>query len=114
MNDSGNGWRVDQDQVYQSSNVWDGRGRDMSPDSLREGTLRIYQDASEFTDGEFELQVSSEDDDAIGVAVRLADPQHYYLFAMNQQRNYRILARRVGYCWGAKGTRFRRIKLTSH
>lgn len=53
-------------------------------------------DGLDFGDGELSLDLSSDDDDVLGVAFRLRDPEHYYLFAMDRQRGFRALAVKDG------------------
>lgn len=85
-------WFVDHATVRQSSNIHAPHGRSQSYLLRRDGTLRIYQPATDFTDGEFRLQIRAGDNDAIGVAFRLQDEGHHYRFEMDRERNYQVLA----------------------
>ncbi len=50
----------------------------------------------EFGDGELSLELSSADDDVLGLAFRMQDPERYYLFAMDRQRGFRTLTCKDG------------------
>ena len=52
--------------------------------------------STKVTDGELSLEFSSDDDDTLGVAFRMSDPDHYYLFAMDRERGFRALLRKDG------------------
>ncbi len=89
-------WVVTDGVVAEMSNHYKGEAADSSPDTERPGTYREYAPGSEFTDGELSFEVSSADDDGLGMALRFADPQHHYLWAMDAQRSFRIFARKDG------------------
>jgi hypothetical protein len=48
------------------------------------------------SDGELTLELSSDDDDVFGVAFRMQDSEHFYLFAMDRERGFRALLRKNG------------------
>ncbi len=82
--------------VTQRSNIHDVAIHPFSPDKNLNGTLRTYVPESGLADGHLTLQANSADDDSIGVAFRVRDDRHYYLFAMNREHNWRWLAVRDG------------------
>jgi len=89
-------WVVIDGVVAEMSNHYKGEAADSNPDTERSGTYREYQPGSEFTDGELSFEVSSADDDGLGMALRFKDAQHHYLCAMDRQRSFRIFARKNG------------------
>lgn len=89
-------WIVEHGVAVERSNLFVGRADDLEYTTERAGTLRVYTPGSDWADGELTLEVSSEDDDGIGVAFRVRDDAHYYLWAMDQQRRFHILARKNG------------------
>lgn len=93
-------WVVHGNTISQFSNISE-LGPDLStanPDPLlrRSDTLRIHDSEKPFSDGTISLEMSSTDDDGIGIAFRLVDSQRYYLFAMNKEREFHVLARQDG------------------
>ncbi len=89
-------WVVSAGIVAEMSNHYKGEAADESADTDRPGTYREYLPAAGASDGELSFEIASDDDDGLGVAVRFADPQHHYLWAMDRQRSFRILARKSG------------------
>ena len=90
-------WRVAGEEVVQSSNIF------LPPPEVGEvferpysGSLRIFEGGEGFADGELRLELRTTDDDGLGVAFRLRDERHHYLFHMDRQRGHRVLARRDG------------------
>ncbi len=57
---------------------------------------RTLASDAEFGDGKLSLELSSDDDDGLGLAFRMQDPEHYYLFAMDRQRGFRTLTCKDG------------------
>ena len=89
-------WSVEGGVVKQQSNIYIGSASDADPEVERYATLRIFEGASDFRDGEIELEIRSSDDDGIGLAFRLEDEAHHYLWATDLQRKYRVLAVKDG------------------
>lgn len=89
-------WAVNGDVISQRSNIFLGSATDTEPERERYGTLRIYNAAADFGDGEIELELRSNDDDGLGVAFRVQDEHHHYLWATDLQRKFRILAVKDG------------------
>ncbi len=89
-------WSVNGDVISQRSNIFLGSATDTQPERERYGTLRIYDAGAEFDDGEIELELRSGDDDGLGVAFRVQDENHHYLWATDLQRKFRILAVKDG------------------
>jgi hypothetical protein len=84
--------------VIQTSNIWG--GTTAANDPVKPGTLLVYADTpllssdhseqpSNWTDYRVSVYLRSGDDDAIGLAVRYADPAHHYRFVMDRERRYR-------------------------
>ena len=78
------------------SNIYRGDASDSSPLTERAGTLRIYTAGKHFADGQLSLEIASSDNDGFGVAFRLTDAEEHYLFAMDAQRSFRVLAGKRG------------------
>jgi len=89
-------WSVTADTVTQTSNIYLGSAGDSDPETPRYGTMRIYRPGQTFADGTIELEIRSGDDDGIGLAFRLQDERHHYLWAADMQRQFRILALKDG------------------
>ena len=89
-------WTVTGDTVTQLSNIYQGAANDASATTERRGTLRIYREMADFTNGQLSFQFKSADDDGLGVAFRLTDDRHHYLWAADRQRGFRILALKNG------------------
>lgn len=89
-------WSVDGDLIRQTSNIYTGSASDDDPHVQRYATLRIFEGGREFTDGEVEMEFRSADDDGVGIAFRLQDEGHHYLWATDLQRKYRVLAVKDG------------------
>jgi hypothetical protein len=67
-----------------------------SPAAERPGTLRIYEQGHDFRNGALSFQIQSTDNDTVGVAFRLTDPEHYYLWLMDSERGFRALTVKDG------------------
>jgi outer membrane protein assembly factor BamB len=89
-------WQVDGHTVTELSNLHGGDATNGDPGLERGGTFRIYDAGGKFTNGELTLDMSSNDDDVYGVAFRYQDKDHYYLFAMDKQRGFRVIAKKDG------------------
>ncbi len=89
-------WIARDGNIAQLSNIFQGSATEAGPEVERYGTLRIYQDAKEFTDGQMELEMRSDDDDSFGVVFRCQDEKRHYLFSSDRQRNFSVLAVKNG------------------
>ena len=91
-------WRVSEGAIDQTSNVLvEGAiplGKDPAVERL--GSLYTYNGGTEFRDGTFSFTVNSSDNDGVGAVFRLGDVGHYYLWTMNSQKHYRLLACKQG------------------
>jgi len=88
-------WRLKDGSMKEVSNIFVSvEGND--PQKERPGTLRIYKQGRDFKDGELQLDICSLDNDTFGVAFRLASPEKYYLWAMDEQRKFHVLACKNG------------------
>ncbi len=85
-------WRLSGDYVTEVSNLYLGEARDSSPITRRPGSLRVWEPGMGFSDGEVLLEISTSDDDGLGVAFRCQGPKRNYLWAMDKQRGFHILA----------------------
>ncbi len=88
-------WQLVGGEVWQTSNIFSSTPPHTVDHPLY-GTLRTFQPASDFRNGEIECEIRSDDDDGVGLAFRLRDPSHHYLLHLNRQRKFRALARRDG------------------
>lgn len=89
-------WELSDDFVTEVSNHFKGSASDPDPEMRRDGTLRVYAPGVELGDGELSLQIASSDNDTLGVAFRLQDAERHYLWAMDAQRGFRVLACKDG------------------
>jgi hypothetical protein len=85
-------WLVSDRHIVQTSNIYGGSAARSVPD--KPGTLALTGSTT-WTNVRISVTVRSDDDDAIGVAFRYRDPDNYYRFSMDRQRNYRRLIKRV-------------------
>jgi outer membrane protein assembly factor BamB len=88
-------WVIQDGIIKETSNIFKGVEGD-DPGIERPGSFRIYKGGNDFQDGAFMCEISSSDNDTLGVAFRYQDPEHYYLFAMDEQRKYHVLALKNG------------------
>jgi outer membrane protein assembly factor BamB len=89
-------WQLTGGYVTELSNLCVGSASDKSPDTERPGSYRIWEPGKDFSDGELVLQIASSDDDSLGVAFRFQGPGQHYLWAMDRQRGFHILALKQG------------------
>lgn len=91
-------WTFRSGEIHQAANTLvDGaEAMGKSPAAERPGTLYAYRPGQEFRDGEFRCEVQSADNDTVGVAFRLADADHHYLWSMDSERSFHALARKDG------------------
>jgi len=91
-------WKVVKGVASETSNHYMGDASDSRPETDRPGTLRIYtgDGSALYADGTLSLELSSTDDDGLGVAFRVQGPDRYYLWAMDRQRGFRVLAVKDG------------------
>ena len=95
-NPAGSRWEVAAGVASEMSNYYIGDAKDPDPEMERPGSLRQYLPAIQAPDGELSLEVSSTDNDGVGVAFRVQADDRYYLWAMDAQRRFHILARKDG------------------
>ncbi|MFC7075975.1 BGTF surface domain-containing protein [Haloarcula halophila] len=76
--------------LRQTSNLYGFEG----PPINAPGAVAVIGD-EEWADYRTTVELSAEDDDAIGVLVRAQDPDNFYRFSMDAQREYRRLVRKV-------------------
>ena len=89
-------WQVADGVATELSNIYKGAAKILDPAMDRVGTLRVYIPGKGFADGELTLDIASSDNDGLGVAFRCQAPGRYYLWAMDAQRSFRILACKNG------------------
>ena len=91
-------WTVTNSEVSQTANTLVNLGEAMgkAPGVERPGTLFLYERGRDFKNGELSFQIQSADNDTVGVAFRLADAGHYYLWSMDNERNFHALAVKDG------------------
>ena len=89
-------WQVKGHTLTELSNLFGGDAANGDPGLERGGTFRIYNAGKEFSNGELSLDMSSADNDVYGVAFRFQDKDHYYLFAMDKERGFRVIAKKDG------------------
>ena len=82
-------WSVVAGELVQTSNIGDNDGTRSGLPKL--GTLAIAGPA--VADQEVRVRLRSSDDDAFGVVFRYQDPQNYYRFSIDAERQYRRLTR---------------------
>lgn len=89
--DAGSAWQVFSNGLAQFSNIY-GPG---SVNTGRRGTFAYYSNSVAFgwSNYVFSTTLRSADDDGIGVMFCYKNPQNYYKFDMDQQRNFRKLFR---------------------
>jgi len=89
-------WQVQNGVVTERSNLYKGDAKNPDPAMEREGSFRVYTPENPGRDGQLDLDIASDDNDVFGVAFRYQDPEHYYLFAMDQERGFHVLACKQG------------------
>ena len=89
-------WEVKGSMITELSNLCKGDASNNNPETERPGTMRIYTPEQPDSDGTLTLEIASEDDDGLGVAFRLQDTEHYYLWYMDRQRAFRVLTCKNG------------------
>lgn len=81
-------WAVAGGALVQSSNIYG--------DPLHRGTFAVWTAGSAWEDVKIRVQLSSADDDKLGVAFRYQDPNNFYHFYMDRQLAERRLTKVVG------------------
>jgi len=89
-------WELFGGYVTELSNHFVGSAGNTNPATDRPGTYRVWRPGKALGDGELSLRISSSDDDGLGVAVRYRGRDEHYLWAMDKQRGFHVLARRGG------------------
>ncbi|RKN70084.1 hypothetical protein [Paenibacillus ginsengarvi] len=85
-------WTVSGGELLQSSNLHSGI---LGAGIIKEGTYALAGDM-EWRDIIFQVDLRSDDDDAIGVMFRYTDDNNYYRFSMDRERKYRRLVSKEG------------------
>ncbi len=83
-------WRMARGQLSQLSNINGGLTDASSP--VKPGTMAVRGNPG-WRNLRMMAELSSDDNDAIGLVVRYRDPENYYLFAIDAQRDYRRFVR---------------------
>ncbi len=91
--DTPSAWFVDDRTLVQSSNIYGGSTTAASPD--KPGTFVAAGDPG-LTDFVLSFRVKTHDDDVVGAMIRLGPDGSHYGFAMDRQRNYQRIFRRLG------------------
>ncbi len=89
-------WQVKDGIVTERSNLYKGDAANPDPAMERPGSLRIYAPGEGFGDGELTIDLGSSDNDGLGVVFRYQAPDRYYLWAMDKQRGFHVLACKNG------------------
>jgi outer membrane protein assembly factor BamB len=91
-------WKETNGEISQTANTLVNLGEAMgqAPGAERPGTLRLYERGRDFQNGELSFQIKSSDNDTVGVAFRLVDPEHYYLWLMDSERSFHALVAKDG------------------
>lgn len=86
-------WAISGGELRQTSNIFDGLDINIE----RRGTILILPGSLNQID-QYTLSATmrSSDDDGMGLVFNYKDPDNYYLFEMDSQRNFRRLLKRVG------------------
>jgi outer membrane protein assembly factor BamB len=99
-------WQLTGDYITERSNLFVGVASNLDPDVDRPGSYRVFEPGKSWSDGELALEISSSDDDGLGVAFRFNGPENYYVWSMDRQRSFHILGKKQGdgYATLAKNT----------
>lgn len=89
-------WQIEGDFVTERSNHYLGVAGNLDPLIDRPGTYRAFQPGRSWSNGELSLEIASSDDDGLGVAFRFGGRENYYLWSMDAQRSYHVLAKKQG------------------
>jgi hypothetical protein len=89
-------WQVADGVVTEVSNYHVPVPKEADLSVERPGTFRIHDPLKELADGELSLELNSSDNDVLGVAFRFGGPDRYYVWAMERQRGYHVLACKSG------------------
>ncbi len=89
-------WQVADGVVTELSNHCKGVASDGDHRTERPGSYRVFASARSFTDCELSLELASTDNDGLGVAFCFEGPDRHYLWAMDEQRRFHILALKDG------------------
>ena len=89
-------WQVRDGVATELQGFARGNTRTTDPAAERPGTLRVYTPPKPLTDGDLCLEIASSGYDTLGVAFRVQDVNHYYLWAMDLRRRCHTLALKDG------------------
>ncbi len=86
-------WAIDNGELVQSSNIHSAPVTAAQPE--KEGTYS-HAGAVNWRDVILQVDLQSDDDDAIGVMFRYVDDNNYYRFSIDRERGYRRLVSKEG------------------
>jgi hypothetical protein len=89
-------WQLAGDHVTERSNLFVGVAGNLDPLVDRPGSYRVFEPGGSWSDGELSLEIASSDDDGLGVAFRFNGRENYYVWSMDRQRSFHILAKKQG------------------
>ncbi len=89
--DSPSAWSASTGALIQSSNIYG--GSTSGSKTPKPGTFLHYKDGSGWTNYQATFTMRSSDDDAFGIMFRYQNPDNYYRFSWDQQRQYRRLVK---------------------
>ncbi len=89
-------WQVAGGVVTELSNHYKSVPADADYRTDHPGSYRVYTGGRSFTDGELSLELASSDNDGLGIAFRFQGRDRHYLWAMDEQRRFHILAVKDG------------------
>ncbi|MFW6161151.1 MAG: PQQ-binding-like beta-propeller repeat protein [Planctomycetota bacterium] len=89
-------WEVRDETVIELSNHYTDAAGDADYRTDRPGTYRVFTGGKPSADGELALELASSDNDGLGVAFRFQGQNQHYLWAMDAQRRFHILACKKG------------------
>lgn len=86
-------WLVSGGKLRQLSNIFGGSEENTSP--VKSGSFAVANTSMSTSNYRFAVTLEPTDDDALGVMVRYRDADNYYRFAMDRERRYRRLTKKV-------------------
>lgn len=82
-------------RIEQLSNIW---GGSPGPNTNKPGTYLVLREAANrppLTDLDFMVDLTSEDNDGVGVVFRWQDVDNFYFFIMDSGRGFRLMGKKV-------------------
>jgi outer membrane protein assembly factor BamB len=113
-------WEIANGTATETSNFYIGEAKDRDWRTERPGTYRVYTPGEVCKDGELTVELSSSDNDGLGIVLRWQAPDRYLLWAMDAERSFHILAMKDGKTYeildvaevGYKANQWYRLKAT--